>query len=323
MMAKNSYFYVSPGSVIHLLWFTFLAVVSADYYDNQLLDVNASWPSGAKLIGADCCDGNLSDPNSLSPFRDGPPTVYLKVTHDDVFPESYIQATNKSLLSSKYLVMATLYNLTETPGESYNYINVIWVQGNMTASTPSGYVSNNDTFVTLKNETEPLLPYNTDFNLSEIVSNLRFDQTVWQLSVGVYQQTPEFEKYLYTKYEDGSDPKQNGDILLRNLSLMFQNLYYGTENPSRFWNSTSVAPWGRIYAYVPGYFDAATTATPTSSGASATGTGSGASSTNSSHPAATSSQAAAINLSVFGDRGSGNVSLFIWMIPALLASLFV
>ncbi|RDW56726.1 hypothetical protein BP6252_14001 [Coleophoma cylindrospora] len=277
----------------------------------------------AKLIEQDCCDGNITDPDSLSPFLDGPPTVYLKVNHDNVYPESYIQATNESLVGSKYLVMVTIYNETDTPDTNYNNAEFLWIQGNMTASTPGGVVSDNDTFVTLTNDTEPLLPYSSDFNLSEIVSNLRFDQTIWQLSVGVYQQTPELEDYLYTKNIDGGDPKQNQTLLLRRILLMFDYLEYGTWNPSRFWNSSSISPWGRVYCYAPGIMDSTFTATPTASSSSG---GIGGASTSSSSPTATTSKGAANNVNITQivlGNGKGMFYLFTWVVSALSFGLFL
>lgn len=288
------------------MWF--VTVVLADMYDNELLDVNATWPSGAKMIGQDCCDGNTSNPTSLSPFLEGPPTVYLKVNHDDDdYPDSYIQATNQSLLSSKYLVMLTLYNTTEIEASDTVDDDVIflWVQGNMTATTPGGIISDNNTSVTLNNETEPLLPYSSDFDLSETEDGIRFDQKIWQLSVGVYQQTPELENFLYSSFGDGGDPKQNATLLLFIISTMFTQTNYGTENPSSiFWNSTSPSPWGRIYSYVPGTLDSTFTSQP------------GTSSTSSGLPIATTSKAAATKQTIYTSTGEGIGFLFSWIISA-------
>lgn len=308
-MAKSTCSSFSSCCTTILFWFSILTVVLADWYDNQLLNVNATWPSGAKMFEQDCCDGNVSDPSSLSPFLEGPPTVYVKVNHDEVYPESYIQATNQSLLSSKYLVMLTLYNQTEASNTLYNDLDFLWVKGNMTA-TPGAIVSDNNTLVTLNNETEPLLPYSSDFNLSEIVGGIRFDQTTWQLSVGVYQQTPDFENYLYTSFADGGDPKQNATLLLSILRNMFVGTYYGTENPSRFWNSTSPSPWGRIYSYVPGTLDSTSTTQPGASTAS-------------SPPIATTSQAAATKRTIYKGTSKGIDFLSTWMISAFSAVLFI
>ncbi|RDW58806.1 hypothetical protein BP6252_13282 [Coleophoma cylindrospora] len=318
-MAKNPSFSFSSGSIALLCWVSLVTGVWADLYDNQLLGVNASWPSGANLQVQDGYDGNASDPTSLSPFRDGPPTVYLKATHDDVFPASYIEATNSSLLSSKYLVMLTLYNETDTSDEDYTNVQFVWIQDNMTASTPGGMISDNNTFVTLHNDTEPLMPYSTDFNLTDMVSSLRFDQTTWQLSVGVYQQTPELEAYLYPKPGEFANSDQYQSILYTRLYYMFSNLYYGTENPSKFWNSSSVSPWGRVYCYVPGVFDEAATAIPTASTSS--------SSASSSSPTATTSKGATndatIKQSMYGCHSKRMIVLSAWIVSALSAGLFI
>ncbi|RDW57718.1 hypothetical protein BP5796_12519 [Coleophoma crateriformis] len=318
-MAKNSSFSFSSGSTALLFWFSLLTGVWADLYDNQLLGVNASWPSGANLRVQDGFDGNSSDPTSLSPFRDGPPTVYLKATHDDAFPERYIEAANSSLLSSKYLVMVTLYNETDTADEDFSNVQLVYIQDNMMASTPGGVVSDNNTFVTLHNETEPLMPYWSDFNRTEIISYLRFDQTTWQLSVGVYQQTPELEAYLYPRSGDFADYEQYQSLLYTRLYYMFFSLQYGTENPSKFWNSSSVSPWGRVYCYVPGFYDEADTATPTASTSS--------SSVSSSSPTATTSKGATSNAStkqsMYGCHSMGMIVLSAWIISALSAGLFI
>lgn len=72
--------------------------------------------------------------------------------------------------------MITLYINTLAADGDYFELELVLVQGNMTASTPGGVISDNNTFVTLSNETEPLFVYNTDFNASEIFNNLPFDQ---------------------------------------------------------------------------------------------------------------------------------------------------
>lgn len=326
-MAKVTSINSSSSFMTFLVWSLLVAVVLADLWDNQLLGVNATWPTGAKLMEQDCCDGNMSDPSSMTPFRAGPPIIHIKVNHDSVYPENYIQATKESLLSSKYLVLVTLYNQTQisSPTTQYNNVELIWIQGNMTASTTSGNVLDNNTFAILSNDTEPLLPYDADFNVSQVVSNLLFSETTWQLSVGVYQQTPELDKYLATTLAayDGISKFSMANI----VAYMFENLYWGTENPSKFWNATAISPWGRVYADVPGIYDSAISAISTGTGASPTGASTGTASTSSSQSTATTSKAASNDAAsvytVYRGTGTGFILFCTWMTSALMLDLFV
>lgn len=79
MMVKNTHFSFSSYFTLLVLWFSCLAAAfesSTDLYDQQLLGVNATWLSGAWLGEQDCCDGNMADLTSLSPFKEGPPNCY-------------------------------------------------------------------------------------------------------------------------------------------------------------------------------------------------------------------------------------------------------
>lgn len=329
-MAKKSNFVLSTDAFALLLWFQFWSLASAFdptslivLFDQELLGVNLSWPSGAKFTEQDCCDGNTTDPTSLSPFLEGPPTITVKVNHDETFPANYILDTKDSLLTSKYIVMMTLYNQTQDGNTTYQDTYPVWMQGNMTASTPGGIISDNNTFVTLSNDTEPLLSYFLDFNTSDITGALLFDETIWQMSVGVYQQTPELEDYLYTKDVGGGDPKQNQTLLALRLLVMFEDTMFGTENPSQFWNSTSPSPWGRNYVNVPGTFDAVVTAGSSSAAPSATGPISTAPSSSSTVPSATTSHSAATREHIYGGATLETVLLSTWMMIVLLASVLI
>lgn len=306
---------LSSSFMILFIWSCLVAVALADLWDNQLLSVNASWPTGAKLMEQDCCDGNMSDPLSLTPFVTGPPTIYIKVNHDPAFPEDYIQATNNSLLSQKYLVLITLYNETQTSSEQYENVELVWIQGNMTASIPGDIVSDNNTFATLSNDTEPILPYFADFNVSQVVSNLLFNQTTWQLSVGVYQQTPDLDEYLATTLAAANTVAEVS--MVRVISDLFEELYWGTENPSQFWNATAISPWGRVCADVPGIYDSVASATPKETSTSATGDSTRTVPTSTSQSTATASKPAgndaASRYTIHGGARTGLVLLCTWM----------
>lgn len=345
MMGKSTHLRFSPYFTILLVCFSLLTVASvavADTYnwisdDQQLLIVNATWPSGARLEGSDSFDGNMSNPTSMNPFRDGPPTIHLSVTDDDVdYREDYIEITNANLLSSKYIVMLLLYNTTQY-GNDVNTTTVgVWTQGNMTVSTSGGVVAGNQTYVTLTNDTQPLLEYDLVYYQDDPWGT-PFDTSIWQLSVNVVQQTPELEKYLRNftletyKYDTNITMNETYEYRLAgSLDTLYGYLDYGDgfiSDLSELWNGTAPCPWGRIYCYAPGIFnqtDETPIATPTASSSSVTGGSSGgASATSPSGSTATTSQAAAIKQAVIGGPTAGILFFLPWLISALSISLFL